>query len=82
LEPDLPYPRSTTGRSVPDRHHAFTPESAIAMEPIRSLLVILRPRLGVLREVGFGAQVRLNILLALLGCISRIVHAVRIIALR
>jgi uncharacterized membrane protein YqaE (UPF0057 family) len=51
------------------------------MEPIRSLLVILRPPLGVLREVGFGAQFRLNILLALLGC-SRIVHAVRIIARR
>jgi uncharacterized membrane protein YqaE (UPF0057 family) len=52
------------------------------MEPIRSLLVILRPPLGVLRGVGFGAHFRLNILLALLGCISRIVHAVRIIARR
>lgn len=52
------------------------------MDLIRILLAILLPPLGVLLQVGLGAQFWLNILLTLLGYIPGIVHAVWIIARR
>jgi uncharacterized membrane protein YqaE (UPF0057 family) len=50
----------------------------MAMRLIRILLAILRPRLGVPLEAGFGA----TILLTLLGYILRVVPAMWIIARR
>lgn len=52
------------------------------MDLIRIILAILLPPLGVLLQVGLGAQFWLNILLTLLGYIPGIVHAVYIIAKR
>jgi uncharacterized membrane protein YqaE (UPF0057 family) len=53
-------------------------EERMAMRLIRILLTILRPRLGIPLEAGFGA----NILLTLLGYILRIVPALWIIVRR
>jgi uncharacterized membrane protein YqaE (UPF0057 family) len=50
------------------------------MDLLRILLAILLPPLGVLLQVGLGAQFWINILLTLLGYIPGIVHAVYIIA--
>jgi uncharacterized membrane protein YqaE (UPF0057 family) len=52
------------------------------MDLIRIILAILLPPLGVLLQVGLGAQFWLNILLTILGYIPGIVHAVWIIARR
>jgi len=52
------------------------------MDLIRIVLAILLPPLGVFLQVGLGVRFRLNILLALLGYIPGIVHAVWIIARR
>lgn len=52
------------------------------MDLIRIVLAILLPPLGVLLQVGLGAQFWINILLTLLGYIPGIVHAVWIIARR
>ncbi|MFD1696215.1 YqaE/Pmp3 family membrane protein [Roseibium aestuarii] len=52
------------------------------MDLIRIILAILLPPLGVLLQVGLGAQFWLNILLTLLGYIPGIVHAVWVIARR
>lgn len=52
------------------------------MDLLRIVLAILLPPLGVLLQVGLGAQFWINILLTLLGYIPGIVHAVWIIARR
>jgi uncharacterized membrane protein YqaE (UPF0057 family) len=52
------------------------------MDVLRILFAILLPPLGVLLQVGLGAQFWLNILLTLLGYVPGIVHAVWIIARR
>jgi uncharacterized membrane protein YqaE (UPF0057 family) len=52
------------------------------MDPVRILLAILLPPLGVFLQVGLGLQFWLNILLTLLGYVPGIVHAVWIIARR
>ncbi len=50
------------------------------MDPIRILLAILLPPLGVFLQVGLGLHFWLNILLTILGYIPGIIHAVWIIA--
>jgi uncharacterized membrane protein YqaE (UPF0057 family) len=52
------------------------------MDPIRVILAILLPPLGVFLQVGIGPQFWINILLTLLGYIPGIVHAIWIIARR
>lgn len=52
------------------------------MDLVRILFAILLPPIGVLLQVGLGAQFWINILLTLLGYIPGIVHAVYIIARR
>jgi uncharacterized membrane protein YqaE (UPF0057 family) len=52
------------------------------MDLLRVILAILLPPLGVFLQVGFGGRFRLNILLALLGCIPGLVHEGWIIARR
>jgi uncharacterized membrane protein YqaE (UPF0057 family) len=52
------------------------------MDPLRILLAILLPPLGVFLQVGIGPQFWINILLTILGYIPGIVHAVWIIAKR
>jgi uncharacterized membrane protein YqaE (UPF0057 family) len=52
------------------------------MDPLRILLAILLPPLGVFLQVGIGLHFWLNILLTILGYIPGIVHAIWIIARR
>ena len=52
------------------------------MDLVRVLFAILLPPLGVFLQVGIGGAFWLNILLALLGYIPGIVHAVWVIAKR
>lgn len=52
------------------------------MDPLRILIAILIPPLGVFLQVGIGAQFWINILLTILGYIPGIVHAVYIILKR
>lgn len=50
------------------------------MDPIRILLAILLPPLGVFLQVGIGLHFWLNILLTIFGYVPGIIHAVYIIA--
>lgn len=50
------------------------------MDPIRVILSILLPPLGVFLQVGLGLQFWLNIVLTLMGYIPGLVHAIWIIA--
>ena len=52
------------------------------MDPIRILVAIILPPLGVFLQVGLGTQFWINLLLTFLGYIPGIVHAVWIIAKR
>ena len=52
------------------------------MDPVRVLLAILLPPVGVFLQVGLGLQFWLNILFTILGYIPGIIHAVWIIAKR
>lgn len=53
-----------------------------ATDPLKVLLAILLPPLGVFMEVGLTGQFWLNLLLTLLGYIPGIIHAVYIILRR
>lgn len=53
-----------------------------ATDPIKILLAILLPPVGVFMEVGLSGQFWLNILLTLLGYIPGIIHALYIIVKR
>ena len=48
-------------------------------DPIKLILAILLPPLGVFFEVGFKGHFWLNILLTLLGYIPGIIHAIYVI---
>jgi len=50
------------------------------MDPIRIIIAILLPPLGVFLQVGLGADFWINILLTLLGYVPGLVHAIWIIA--
>lgn len=50
------------------------------MDPIRIIISILLPPLGVFLQVGIGADFWINILLTLLGYVPGLVHAIWIIA--
>ena len=50
------------------------------MDPIRIILSILLPPLGVFLQVGIGLHFWLNIVLTLLGYVPGLVHAIWIIA--
>ena len=50
------------------------------MDPIRIIIAIFLPPLGVFLQVGLGGDFWLNILLTLLGYIPGLVHAIWIIA--
>lgn len=52
------------------------------MDPLRLILAILLPPLGVFLQVGLTTQFFINIILTILGYIPGIVHAVWIIAKR
>lgn len=52
------------------------------MDPVRVILAILLPPLGVFLEVGIGVHFWLNIVLTLLGYIPGIVHALYVIFTR
>ena len=52
------------------------------MDLLRIIIAIFIPPLGVFLQVGLGKDFWINILLALLGYIPGIVHAVYIIAKR
>jgi len=52
------------------------------MDILRLILAIILPPLGVLLQVGLGAQFWLNILLTLLGWIPGVIHAFYIILTR
>ncbi|MDP0490871.1 MAG: YqaE/Pmp3 family membrane protein [Verrucomicrobiota bacterium JB023] len=49
---------------------------------LRIIVAILLPPVGVLMQVGFGAQFWLNVVLTLLGYIPGIIHALYIILTR
>ncbi len=51
-------------------------------DPLKLLLAIFLPPVGVFMEVGIGGQFWLNILLTLLGYVPGIIHAVYIILTR
>jgi uncharacterized membrane protein YqaE (UPF0057 family) len=53
-----------------------------ATDPIKILLAILLPPLGVFLQVGLTGHFWLNILLTLLGYIPGIIHAVYVILRR
>lgn len=53
-----------------------------ATDPIKILLAILLPPVGVFMEVGLSGQFWLNIILTLLGYIPGIIHALYIIVKR
>ena len=50
-----------------------------ATDPIKIILAIILPPLGVFMEVGFKGHFWLNILLTLLGFIPGIIHALYVI---
>jgi uncharacterized membrane protein YqaE (UPF0057 family) len=50
-----------------------------ATDPIKIVLAILLPPVGVLMEVGLGAHFWINVLLTLLGYIPGIIHALYVI---
>lgn len=52
------------------------------MDPIRIIIAILLPPLGVFLQEGLGKHFWINILLTLLGYIPGIIHAVWIILKR
>lgn len=52
------------------------------MDPIRIIVAILLPPLGVFLQEGIGKHFWINILLTLLGYIPGIIHAVWIILKR
>ncbi|MEQ8847630.1 YqaE/Pmp3 family membrane protein [Botrimarina sp.] len=51
-------------------------------DPIKVLLAILLPPVGVFFEVGLGMHFWINILLTLLGFIPGIIHAIYVIFTR
>lgn len=51
-------------------------------DPLKIILAILLPPVGVFAEVGLGGQFWLNILLTLLGYVPGIIHALYIILTR
>ena len=53
-----------------------------ATDPLKVLLAILLPPLGVFMEVGLTGHFWLNLLLTLLGYVPGIIHAVYIILRR
>lgn len=50
-----------------------------ATDPVKIILAILLPPLGVFLEVGFKGHFWLNILLTLLGFVPGIIHALYVI---
>jgi uncharacterized membrane protein YqaE (UPF0057 family) len=58
-----------------------TPDSLLG-DIFKIILAVILPPLGVLFEVGLGAQFWVNVLLTLLGFVPGVVHAVYIIATR
>jgi uncharacterized membrane protein YqaE (UPF0057 family) len=58
-----------------------TPDSLLG-DIFKIILAVILPPLGVLFEVGLGAQFWGNVLLTLLGFVPGVVHAVYIIATR
>jgi uncharacterized membrane protein YqaE (UPF0057 family) len=65
------------------RNHTATDTSVTmpvtATDPIKLLLAILLPPVGVFLEVGLGTHFWINILLTLLGYIPGIIHALYVI---
>lgn len=59
-----------------------TQSTVTAFDPIRILLAVLLPPVGVFLQVGLGIEFWVNLLLTLLGYIPGIVHAVWVIATR
>jgi uncharacterized membrane protein YqaE (UPF0057 family) len=59
--------------------HKETSIAVTITDPIKILLAILLPPLGVFFEVGLAGHFWLNILLTLLGYIPGIVHALYVI---
>ena len=58
-----------------------TPDSLLG-DIFKIILAVILPPLGVLFEVGLGAQFWVNVLLTLLGFVPGVIHAVYIIATR
>jgi uncharacterized membrane protein YqaE (UPF0057 family) len=56
--------------------------AATSGDILRIILAVLLPPLGVAMQVGLTAQFWINVLLALLGYVPGVVHAVWIIATR
>lgn len=52
------------------------------MDPLRILIAILLPPLGVFLQVGIGRDFWINLVLTVLGYIPGIIHAVWVIARR
>jgi uncharacterized membrane protein YqaE (UPF0057 family) len=50
-----------------------------ATDPLKIILAILLPPVGVFTEVGFGGHFWLNILLTILGYVPGIIHALYVI---
>lgn len=62
--------------------HVNTGPGVEKTDPIKILLAILLPPVGVALEVGLGLHFWLNIVLTLLGYIPGIIHAVYVILTR
>lgn len=78
------YDTSTTHRPIstpePLATHGAEPRTNITVgDPLKVLLAILLPPLGVFFEVGFKGHFWLNILLTLFGYIPGIIHALYVI---
>jgi uncharacterized membrane protein YqaE (UPF0057 family) len=52
------------------------------MDILRLILAVILPPLGVLLQVGLGAQFWINVILTLLGWIPGVIHAFYIILTR
>ena len=52
------------------------------MDIIRIILSVIIPPVGVFLQVGFGAQLWINILLTILGYVPGVIHALYIILSR
>lgn len=73
------------GASALCERHIIHPDSnqgAMPLDPLRILVAIFLPPLGVFMQEGIGKHFWINILLTLLGYIPGIIHAVWIIAKR
>lgn len=71
-----------TTHTQPHTHAPSTGGGLEATDPIKIILAILLPPVGVFFEVGLGVHFWINVVLTILGWIPGIIHALYIILTR